>query len=40
MNSDYRKKYGVAGHGSTVEAVIDKFVVVQYEGGDWYCSEV
>ena len=40
MNSDYRKKYGVAGHGSTVEAVIDKFVVVEYEGGDWYCELV
>lgn len=40
MNSDYRKKYGVAGHGSTVQAVIDKFVVVQYEGGDWDCEFV
>ncbi len=35
MNRDYANKFGVAGAGKGLRAVIDKFVVVSYQGGDW-----
>ncbi|NLF40207.1 DUF4159 domain-containing protein [bacterium] len=38
MYGDYRTRHGVEGAGKTVRAVIEKFVVVAYEGGDWDCE--
>lgn len=38
MNTDYANKFGVQGYGATLQAVIEQFVVVKYEGGDWDCE--
>jgi len=38
MYRDYASKHGVEGGGKTLRAIIDKIVLVSYEGGDWDCE--
>jgi len=38
MYRDYAAKHGVEGGGKTLRAVIDKIVLLSYEGGDWDCE--
>ena len=38
MYRDYAAKHGVEGGGKTLRAIIDKIVLVSYEGGDWDCE--
>ena len=38
MYRDYAAKHGVEGGGKTLRAIIDKIVLLSYEGGDWDCE--
>jgi hypothetical protein len=38
MYRDYAAKHGVDGRGKTLRAIIEKFVLLSYEGGDWDCE--
>lgn len=38
MHRDYATRHGVEGAGRTIRAIIEQFVVVEYEGGDWDCE--
>jgi hypothetical protein len=38
MNLDYANRFGVESRGKGIRAIIEQFVVVQYEGGDWDCE--
>ena len=38
MYRDYAAKHGVEGGGKTLRAIIDKIILLSYEGGDWDCE--
>ncbi len=38
MYRDYAAKHGVEGGGKTIRAIIDKIILLSYEGGDWDCE--
>ena len=38
MYRDYAAKHGVENSGKTLRAIIDKIVLLSYEGGDWDCE--
>lgn len=38
MHHDYADRHSVEGRGKTLRAIIEQFVVVQYQGGDWDCE--
>ncbi|RLD12487.1 MAG: hypothetical protein DRI44_00355 [Chlamydiae bacterium] len=38
MYRDYAARHGVESSGKTIRAIIDKIVLLSYEGGDWDCE--